>query len=1009
VKVTRGADLLDLASDGTATGALGGQVSGVSVSGGSAIPGKTSVKVTVAFNLATAVTATGSVTITWPAGMFAASSTPAVDGGALWETTSTAPSANSWKVVAKSTGATSGSQSLVFTVTMGSAPMGKPCAKTFWVNTNTDIRSVDLTNSLPALGGQVSAVKMTIASSDRVAAATGKSVIVEFTLATDLTTGSVTVTWPPGFFSSTPAPTASGGSLFGTATTVSGNTWAVAINGNGPTAGKQTITFTGVTMGTPTAGSDSITVESTYDAVSPAAPSGPIGMQVTGVSMNIAAADRSPAAADKPVTIAFTIQTALAIGDFVTINYPEGFFASGVQTAFTQAPADIFTSPGDSVGATSFKVTAAKVANPGTYTLTFTKLKMGPPTAPSDKFSVSTTRDCGSTLTTTGNIGGAVTAPTLTIAAADRVAAANRKIVIGFTLASALATTSPADTITVTFPGSFISGTPLSPVTGTIAPTAVAISNNQLVLTAAAAIGSGKQEITVCGLTLSNFQVSSKAVTVTTSKDYSASCTETLTVGPAAATRVTAVSMSIPFASRSASAVVTPVIAFTTTTAIQAVTLAASGGCAAALNFITIAWPTGFFVRTPAVTTGTCTAQPDFAVTGLPTGYTLSAFTDGQFVLTGSAPIAAATKISLTFSGLSLGSAYGGSEDGIKVTTTADTDNTGTATAPTGPISGYQVTDVKLPTCKSSATDCQPFEITFNSKATVVGGAADGKIHITFSNAAANMPLAGTPDAFMSGGVLWTGVISNNVLTLTADARTGSFVPGDSAITFTLTGMTVRTPVYTNDNYRVYMSAGATATTLPSSDSYAGVLFATGTTVTTTGFSIDKPFPGVTGARATVNFATSSALTTGGKIYMSLPVGFFVTFSSVVDSCGVSTTANSFTATTPASCVTMTAANIVKKTLASGSSYDMIEVTIASGTLAAGANSFVLSGVTLSAAAVASSTTFRVTTSSDFCSPGAIGTGSISNSNPGGPSASSAASVVLGMTLMLSSLLMMLF
>ena len=81
-----------------------------------------------------------------------------------------------------------------------------------------------------------------------------------------------------------------------------------------------------------------------------------------------------------------------------------------------------------------------------------------------------------------------------------------------------------------------------------------------------------------------------------------------------------------------------------------------------------------------------------------------------------------------------------------------------------------------------------------------------------------------------------------------------------------------------------------------------------------------------------------------------------------------------------------------------GSKYDSVEVTVTAGSLPAGSNSFVLSGVNLNVAAVAASTAFAVTTSQDVCSLGAVSTGSISNSNPGG-TASSAASVVLSIVL----------
>ncbi len=727
---------------------------------------------------------------------------------------------------------------------------------------------------------------------------------------------------------------------------------------------------------------------------------GALGGQVQNAALTIATADRVALATGKAVTVAFTLQTALAIGDLVTINYPSGFFLAGVATPFTQSPASIFTTPGSPIGATSFTVTAAAVAAVGTYTLTFTAITMGPPQMSDSMFSISTTRDCVSTVTSTGSIGGIVSATTLTIAAVDRVSAVNRKIVIGFNLATALVSTGTADTITIRFPVDFISGTPATPVTGTITPSAAAMAGPVLVLTATAAIPLGPQTITVCGLTLANFVTDGGAlVTVTTSKDYTNTCASVPTIG-STFTSVTGLSMSIPFTSRSVNTVVTPVFVFKTTALIPEIILRSSGGCAAALNSISVSWPLGFFAFTPA---GACGTQTPFAVSGLPSGYSLSSVVDGTFVLTGSASIAAGSAIALTVSGVSLKStAFGGDDRGITVVTTTDVI---AASAATGPISGYQVTAVSLPTCRSSAIDCQPFVITFNSLATVAPGQT---ILITFSDTAAHMPLSGTPDAFTLGGVLFTGSTGANAITLTADSRTGSFVPGSSAITLTLTGMKITTTTLGEAALiPVYMSAGGAAILNPSfTSSYASMLVATGTTTTTTSLQIDKPFPGVTGARATVSFTTTTALSAGGEIFLSLPLGFFVAFSPVINSCIPPTESGKFTATTATPCVIMSARNIQTIPSATRQSYAMIQVTIDSGTLLAGANSFVLSGVTLSAAAVAASTTFRVTTLSDVCSLGAVTTGSISNSNPGGPAASSATSAIVCMAISLGSLLL---
>jgi len=984
---------------------IGGQVQNamMTIAAADRVVGATGKSVTVSFTTQTALAASDVVNINYPLGFFLAgvatafTQTPA----SIFTTPGATVGATSFAVTA-AVAVPIGTYTLIFTaITMGSPPTIGTLG--FSVSTTRDSQSM-LTNT-GFLGLQVRNAMMTIAAADRSPTAIGKAVTVSFTTQTALAASDVvTINYPLGFFLAGVATafTQTPAAIFTTPGAIVGATTFTVTAAVAVPIGTYTLIFTAITMGsifgpmcTPISCSsfNAFSVQTSKDYMSAMSTLGAIGGQVQNAMMTIAAVDRVAAATGKSVTVSFTTQTALAASDVVNINYPLGFFLGGVATAFTQTPAAIFTTPGATVGATTFTVTAAVAVPIGTYTLIFTAITMGTPMAPSTMFSVSTTRDCASAATTTGNIGGVVTAPTLSIDTADRVAVGSRKIVIGFTLASNLVSTGTADTITITFPSSFISGTPISPVTGSITPTAVAISGNQLVLTAAAAIAAGAQTITVCGLTLLNFPVSSNAVQVTSSKDYTSSCTSTLTVGPAPSTAVTAVSMTIPWASRSAGTAVTPLITFTTTTAIPAVTLATSGGCAAALNFISIAYPSSFFTATTV--SPSCSAQPMFSVTGAPSGYTLRSYSSTEFVLTGSNAVPAATVIALTFGGVSLGVAYGGSDTGISVTTTMDTI---AATAATGPISGYQVTAVSLPTCQSDANACQPFVITFNSLATVT---ATNTILITFSTLG-NMPLSGAPDAFMSGGVLWTGIISANVLTLTADSRTGSFVPGTSPITWTLTGMKIASTPVSGNNYMVQMSASG----LPSTNQYAGMLYPTGTITKTTSLTIDKPYPGVTGARATVSFTTSSNLVSGGAVYMSLPVGFFTAFSSVM-SCTGSMPSGMFTATTATPCATLVASNIVTQTPAMGGKFDLITVTVTAGSLPAGANSFILSGVNLNAGSVAATTAFKVITSADVCSLGAVTTGSISNSNPGG-SASSAASAVLCMALLLSSVLIML-
>jgi len=874
------------------------------------------------------------------------------------------------------------------------------------VYSTNDIASIGAPSGV--IGMQVTGVSMTIAAADRSQGLTGKSVTVTFTTLTALAIADmVTINYPLGFFLAgvTTTFTQSPAAIFTTPGAVVGDrSFTVSAAAIAP-IGTYTLTFTAITMGPifgPMCGTvcgslNAFYVVTSKDYASTMSTLGAIGGQVQNAGMTIAAADRVVGATGKTVIVTFTTQTALAIADMVTIYYPLGFFLAGATTTFTQSPAAIFTAPGAVVGDRSFTVSAAAIAPIGTYTLTFTTITMGAPMASTMGFYVATTRDCASTTTLTGVMGGIVTAPMLTIIANDRIAADNRKIVIGFMLTTALVS---SDKITVTFPASFVSGTPASATTGIAATAAAITGGNVLVLTATGNIAAAASLlVTVCGLSFTQFLTSmslpTSAVSVMTNRDYTATCTDSGMIGTAAPA-VTSVSMMIPFASRIVSTAVAPVFTFTTTTNLPA----ATGNCPATKqNSITIGWPSGFFTQTNAVG---CTAAPVLSASGALTtaGYSV-ALVGSTFVLTGTAAVTAGT-FSVIVTGVTLNAnSVVGFDDGIKVTTNLDTQGTGA----TGPISGYMVTAASISTCQTSTTSCQPVVITFMSTATVAAG---GSIKIYFADSAgtATMPLSGVSDAFMMGSVLFNvGTIASNVLTLTSASTTGSYTFDGTSVSLALTGLQIKaaSPSANADPSTIYVSMGASQMG-PISNS--GTVSPTGTTTKTTSLTIDKPYPGTKGARATVSFTTTNGVSTNGIVYMALPVGFFTAFSSVL-SCTASTPSGMFTTTTASPCATLVASNIVTQTPVIGGKYDLITVTVTAGSLPAGANSFVLSGVNLNAGTVAATTAFKVVTTADICSLGAVTTGSISASTPGG-AASSATSAVLCMALLLSSVLIML-
>jgi len=1110
---------IDRMSAAVSAPAIGGQVTAASLTGGSNVPGKAGVLVTVAFTLATALP-TGSVTITWPAGLFAASSTPAVSG-TNWATTSTSGGVNVWIVGGGSSTPVAGTQSLVFTATMASPALNlQPCGSSFWVSTNNDFRSVASSNTVPALGGQVTGVSLSVSS--RAPTAATQTASVTFTLATALTsTQKITVNWPTGFFDSTAPSAVSGSALFATgAAAVSGNSWTVTGATSPPTAGTYTLIFAGVKMGPLALAANpiGITVSSDTDLLSAGATSGPLGGQITGVSVSIAAGDRVPAATAKMVTVSFTTQFALTSGQLVTITFPGSFLtgtiavtaaatfaatttpvsttgltiaigsagatvgsytltltgatmpvatAAGSGTAcsgynfavntpfdlsgganlpmiggkvtgvsFSVATADrvpaltaktvtvSFTTQtvlasaqlvtimfpasyiSASIGVTyagaanTFAITATAVgttgltiavgtagAVAGSYTVTLTGATMGGPMpAMTTGVSVSTTTDFAG-VTGYPALGGVVTGAALTIASADRIAAnANRKITVSFTTTTTLAS---GGFITITIP--LVTGGTNGAVTGITAT--AAISSGSIVLTVGAGgLAAGVATVVICGVTLGSYTTNNLVgVVVSTTMDYTSTCSATGTVGTQQGT-VTAVSMTIPFANRMAGTTQTVTFSFTTATALPA----SSSNCGAA-NSVTIYFPTSFFVDNGV---GACSAAAAaLSVSGL-TGYALSANAIGPtssttFVLTGTGPLPAAT-YTVIISSLKLGAQMVGVDSGslsIRVKTSMDAVSSG---SPSGPISGYQVTSVTMPSSCQASNTCQSLVIAFSSTAGSI--AAGTNLVISFT---APAPFSGTADAFMVGNALITpGAVASNSITL-AVSRAAWAIGATTTITFTsLTVVSSGLQSTTSSVAAInYVSVGG------STPAYSMMFSPTGTgKTTTTSLTVARPFPGVTNTMATMVFSTTMGISTGNVIRVFYPTGFFIG-TPQVGTCGSMSDSYPFGASGLGVCSVLSVtdmgvvAAVMTPTGPAAQSMSYIDVTYTGTGQAAGSQTFMFSGATLSATAVSASSTFSIVTTQNSCSAGMISTGAISNSNPGGPSAPAAA----GTSLLLSA------
>jgi len=262
------------------------------------------------------------------------------------------------------------------------------------------------------LGGRVTGVAFVIAAADRIPGASNKQVIVSFTIQTALVAAdTITINYPEGVFALGTIRSISPSSLFlisfGTKSLVLATSWLLF-----PATAAITVTLSGVNMGSPAASNATgITVSTSKDFESAPVSSGPIGGQVTNVSMSGLPAMRVPASTGHTVFVTFTLATMLRPSQRVYVNWPAGFFDAGV------APTAVYGSPAfasaAAVAGTSWSIAAVdgSGAVAGTYTLAFFGVRLGPvPIAGSvNGVTVSSDQDVASAGVASGRLGGQVT------------------------------------------------------------------------------------------------------------------------------------------------------------------------------------------------------------------------------------------------------------------------------------------------------------------------------------------------------------------------------------------------------------------------------------------------------------------------------------------------------------------------------------------------------------------------------------------------------------------------
>jgi len=347
---------------------------------------------------------------------------------------------------------------------------------------------------LPALGGAISAVTLTLSSGDTIPnKATAGQVTIVFTAATAITaTSTITVTTPYMYFATRTAGSPAGTSEITCATACStsapgvGNVAVVNTDPVGTTAGFGTVTIVVATnpttasaltvklgAGTLTTGSaqtavaTGITVSTTQDSVSPGATSTALaGGVISSVTLTLSSGDNKPTQATTgPVTIVFTAANIIPVGGIITVTTPYMYFATRTAgspagtSAITCATACstnvptvgnvavVNTAP---VGTTAGygTVTIVVASHPTTASALTVKLGAGTLTtgpaqaAVATGIFVSTTQDSISTtgVTSTAIVGGAVSGASLTLVAADQTSGqvTTGLVTIAFTAATAI-------------------------------------------------------------------------------------------------------------------------------------------------------------------------------------------------------------------------------------------------------------------------------------------------------------------------------------------------------------------------------------------------------------------------------------------------------------------------------------------------------------------------------------------------------------------------------------------
>lgn len=550
----------DRVSSGSPSVSLGGIVSAQSFIAAAAdriafASGKT---LTVTFTIATALSSSHFITISWPAGYLLPSAFGVTSAANVFASNPTSIGSVSALIAVVGNAVAGGSYAITLTGVTFGGPIAASLSCGVAISTTNDLAG---SSGYPAIGGQISAVSWSIAAADRIPN-TVKPITISFTIQSQLIPGdTITVNYPTGFISGNPQSIVG---IAASSTSVGASSFVLQLQ-SAIAAGPVSVTVT-FTLGAPTAGSASgVSVSTTRDLVSSGVSTGALGGRITAVSLTIAAADRIPFATSKVVTVSFVCSTALLPTMQVTIAWPPGYIAAVLGGVVSNAFTGTVSALGGGNGAIISVGSNAVVA--GAHTVTLTGVTLGGPTAaPCGGLWVQSSADARSTISTAlPPLGGQISNVLLQIAASDRIPQTSTTITISFTTQTPL---SSGSAVTVTYPAnSFVSGVPAIAAQSPAAAFASVVLTppDSFVLTVAAALPSTATVVTLSGVTLGG-PADEKTFYVHSTTDRFGKG-----VFPALGGRVSAVSMSMAKQDRIVAATGKAVtIAFTTQTRLVA-------------------------------------------------------------------------------------------------------------------------------------------------------------------------------------------------------------------------------------------------------------------------------------------------------------------------------------------------------------------------------------------------------------------------------------------------------